>query len=68
MQGYQFWVQTDSNGNFAIKNVISGVYGLHGWVPGFMGDYLNKEQITISEGTNCELQMTRHKHNKQAPQ
>ncbi|KAL6207132.1 hypothetical protein ACLB2K_024377 [Fragaria x ananassa] len=54
-KGYQFWVQTDSNGNFTIKNVIPGVYGLHGWVPGFMGDYLNNDQITISEGKQTEL-------------
>ncbi|XP_057497492.1 probable rhamnogalacturonate lyase B [Actinidia eriantha] len=40
---YQFWVQTDSNGNFTITNVIPGVYGLHGWVSGFIGDYLNDE-------------------------
>ncbi|KAA8520092.1 hypothetical protein F0562_014348 [Nyssa sinensis] len=34
---YQFWVQTDSNGNFTIRNVIPGVYGLQGWVSGFIG-------------------------------
>ncbi|KAL5775330.1 hypothetical protein ACOSP7_012887 [Xanthoceras sorbifolium] len=52
---YQFWVQTDSNGNFTIKNVIPGVYGLHGWVPGFIGDYLDKELVTISAGSQTEL-------------
>ncbi|KAK0578841.1 hypothetical protein LWI29_017025 [Acer saccharum] len=52
---YQFWVQTDSNGNFIIENVIPGVYGLHGWVPGFIGDYLHKELVTISAGSQTEL-------------
>ncbi|KAI9198148.1 hypothetical protein LWI28_011033 [Acer negundo] len=52
---YQFWIQTDSNGNFIIENVIPGVYGLHGWVPGFIGDYLHKELVTISAGSQTEL-------------
>ncbi|KAJ7967711.1 Rhamnogalacturonate lyase [Quillaja saponaria] len=52
---YQFWVQTDSNGNFTIKDVIPGVYGLHGWVPGFIGDYLDKEPVSISAGSETQL-------------
>ncbi|KAL9384242.1 hypothetical protein Peur_024565 [Populus x canadensis] len=52
---YQFWVQTDSNGNFTIKNVIPGVYGFHGWVPGFIGDFLDNTLVTISEGSETEL-------------
>lgn len=43
-------MQTDSNGYFTIKNVIPGVYGLHGWVPGFIGDYLDDALVTISAG------------------
>ncbi|KAL2483947.1 Rhamnogalacturonate lyase family protein [Forsythia ovata] len=54
-KGYQFWVQTDLNGNFRIKNVVPGVYGLHGWVPGFIGDYMGKELVTISAGTQTQL-------------
>ncbi|XP_010094027.2 probable rhamnogalacturonate lyase B [Morus notabilis] len=54
-KGYQFWVQTDSTGNFTIKNVIPGVYGLHGWVPGFIGDYLDKAHVTISSGSHTEV-------------
>ncbi|PON82598.1 Rhamnogalacturonate lyase [Trema orientale] len=54
-KGYQFWVQTDSSGNFTIKNVIPGVYGLHGWVPGFIGDYVAKARVTISAGSHSEL-------------
>ncbi|KAM1762784.1 hypothetical protein ACFX12_005383 [Malus domestica] len=52
---YQFWIQTDIIGNFTIKNVIPGVYGLHGWIPGFVGDYLDNERITISAGSQTQL-------------
>ncbi|KAG2688325.1 hypothetical protein I3760_09G090300 [Carya illinoinensis] len=52
---YQFWVQTDSNGSFIIKNVIPGIYGLHGWVPGFIGDYFDKAHATISAGSQTQL-------------
>ncbi|KAH6831608.1 hypothetical protein C2S53_010583 [Perilla frutescens var. hirtella] len=52
---YQFWVQTDVDGNFTIKNVVPGVYSLHGWVPGFIGDYLNQALVTISAGTETQL-------------
>ncbi|KAG9133608.1 hypothetical protein Leryth_023099 [Lithospermum erythrorhizon] len=52
---YQFWVQTDLRGNFNIKNAIPGVYRLHAFVPGFIGDYLNKELVTISSGTELQL-------------
>lgn len=34
-----------------IKNVLPGVYALHGWVPGFIGDYLYEKSVTISAGT-----------------
>ncbi|KAK3021722.1 hypothetical protein RJ639_046068, partial [Escallonia herrerae] len=52
---YQFWVRTDSNGNFTIRNVIPGAYGLHGWVPGFIGDYLDQKLVTISAGLQRQL-------------
>ncbi|KAM1766345.1 hypothetical protein TB1_005269 [Malus domestica] len=52
---YQFWIQTDIIGNFTIKNVIPGVYGLHGWILGFVGDYLDNERITISAGSQTQL-------------
>ncbi|KAK4386705.1 hypothetical protein Sango_2541100 [Sesamum angolense] len=54
-KGYQFWVQTDSDGNFTIKNIIPGVYGLHGWVTGFIGDYMREELVTISAGSETQL-------------
>ncbi|XP_073128338.1 uncharacterized protein [Henckelia pumila] len=52
---YQFWTQTDVDGNFMIKNVIPGVYGLHGWVPGYIGDYLKEDRVTISAGSETQL-------------
>ncbi|OVA07811.1 Rhamnogalacturonate lyase [Macleaya cordata] len=54
-KGYQFWGQTDSNGSFTINNVIPGVYGLHGWVPGFIGNYLDKALVTISAASQTQL-------------
>ncbi|PKI57406.1 hypothetical protein CRG98_022251 [Punica granatum] len=54
-KSYQFWLQTDSDGNFTIRNVVPGVYGLHGWVPGFIGDYLEKNPVTISAGSETKL-------------
>ncbi|KAL0407254.1 UNVERIFIED_CONTAM: hypothetical protein Slati_4039300 [Sesamum latifolium] len=54
-KGYQFWVQTDSDGNFTIKNIIPAVYGLHGWVPGFVGDYMREELVTITAGSETQL-------------
>ncbi|XP_011087034.2 probable rhamnogalacturonate lyase B [Sesamum indicum] len=54
-KGYQFWVQTDSDGNFMIKNIIPGVYGLHGWVPGIVGDYMREELVTITAGSETQL-------------
>ncbi|KAJ8761828.1 hypothetical protein K2173_004677 [Erythroxylum novogranatense] len=52
---YQFWVQTDAIGKFTINNVVPGVYGIHGWVPGFIGDFLNKELVTISAGLETQV-------------
>ncbi|XP_073314087.1 uncharacterized protein [Primulina huaijiensis] len=52
---YQFWTQTDVDGNFIIKNVIPGGYGLHGWVPGFIGDYLKEDLVTMSAGSETQL-------------
>ncbi|XP_056159728.1 probable rhamnogalacturonate lyase B [Syzygium oleosum] len=54
-KSYQFWVQTDSSGSFTIRNVIPGAYGLHGWVPGFIGDYLEKTPVTITADSETQL-------------
>lgn len=49
-QGYQFWSQTDSKGNFLINAVRAGTYNLFAWVPGFIGDYKYCSTITIKPG------------------
>lgn len=54
-KGYQFWIATDSDGAFTIKNVIPGAYYVHGWVPGFIGDYFHNEIVKISSGTEVQL-------------
>ncbi|KAL0379042.1 UNVERIFIED_CONTAM: hypothetical protein Sradi_3209700 [Sesamum radiatum] len=54
-KGYQFWTQTDRQGNFLIKNVIPGTYSLFAWVPGTIGDYKHSYDITISPGSIVEV-------------
>ncbi|KAL8476326.1 hypothetical protein ACS0TY_028846 [Phlomoides rotata] len=54
-KGYQFWTQTDDNGNFLIKNVVPGSYNLFAWVPGTLGDYKHSSIITITAGSNVAL-------------
>ncbi|CAI9092594.1 OLC1v1027878C1 [Oldenlandia corymbosa var. corymbosa] len=55
-KNYQFWIQTDSNGNFTIRNVVPGEYRLHGWVPGFIGDYLREGAVAVSGGSEVQLE------------
>ncbi|KAK3017898.1 hypothetical protein RJ639_005204 [Escallonia herrerae] len=54
-RGYQFWNQTDSQGNFMIRGVRPGTYNLYGWVPGFIGDYKYKVSVNISRGVDIQL-------------
>ncbi|XP_044488224.1 probable rhamnogalacturonate lyase B [Mangifera indica] len=54
-KGYQFWTQTDEEGNFFIKNVREGDYNLYAWVPGFVGDYKHSINITIQAGSEFKL-------------
>ncbi|KAL0367887.1 UNVERIFIED_CONTAM: hypothetical protein Scaly_1007600 [Sesamum calycinum] len=51
---YQFWTQTDQNGNFLIRNAIFETYSLFAWVPGTLGDYKYDYDITISQETIVE--------------
>jgi rhamnogalacturonan endolyase len=42
---YQFWVQSDTNGNFAISNVIAGTnYTLYAFGPGAAGTFMSQNQ------------------------
>ncbi|XP_057530444.1 probable rhamnogalacturonate lyase B isoform X2 [Amaranthus tricolor] len=52
---YQFWTRADRNGGFMIKGIHEGVYNLFAWVPGFIGDYVYEEEITIAQGSVLKL-------------
>ncbi|XP_068657027.1 uncharacterized protein [Aristolochia californica] len=54
-KSYQFWIRTNPNGSFSIRNVRPGNYNLYAWVPGFIGDYKKAEIITISPGREIDL-------------
>ena len=51
-QGYQFWTRADTDGFFTISYIRTGDYNLYAWVPGFIGDYKNDVNITVTEGQN----------------
>jgi autotransporter-associated beta strand protein len=45
MKPYQFWVQSDANGNFTIPNVIAGAnYTLYAFGPGAAGTFMSTNQ------------------------
>jgi fibronectin type 3 domain-containing protein len=45
MKPYQFWVKTDTNGNFSISNVIAGAnYTLYAFGPGAAGTFQSQAQ------------------------
>ncbi|KAK4722561.1 hypothetical protein R3W88_012794 [Solanum pinnatisectum] len=54
-KGYQFWAKSDNNGNFSIKNICCGHYNLYAWVPGFIGDYVYKNFISITPGSRINM-------------
>ncbi|KAK2975649.1 hypothetical protein RJ640_000674 [Escallonia rubra] len=54
-RGYQFWNQTDLEGNFMIRGVRPGTYNLYGWVPGFIGDYKCALPVNMSAGDDIQL-------------
>lgn len=54
-KGYQFWVRADIKGNFFIKNVLSGVYNLYAWFPGFIGEFNYNTIIKVISGANINL-------------
>ncbi|KAJ8440090.1 hypothetical protein Cgig2_025289 [Carnegiea gigantea] len=54
-KGYQFWTQTDEDGYFIISNIRAGDYNLYASVPGFIGDYMCDDTISITPG--CEIKI-----------
>ncbi|CAO2829492.1 unnamed protein product [Amaranthus hypochondriacus] len=55
MKGYQFWIQTDSEGRFLIPNVRVGIYNFFAWVPGFIGDYKSAAAVNIVAGKQINI-------------
>ncbi|KAM1052977.1 hypothetical protein FF1_000503 [Malus domestica] len=54
-KGYQFWTQANEQGHFLIKDVRPGNYSLYATVPGIIGDYKFKSNITIEPGSEINL-------------
>lgn len=51
--GYQFWTDTDKNGNFTIPKVRPGVYHLYAYAKkGDITDMLEVDDITVAVGNN----------------
>ena len=51
---YQFWTRADANGNFTIANVRPGIYTLHAFADGVLGEY-TQEKITIEAGKTAMI-------------
>ena len=64
IQGYQFWVQADDNGNFVIKNIHEGEYSLFSWVSGVIGEYKHDANIRVQAGTLIFFLQPAHFHVK----
>ena len=54
-KNYQFWVKTDSTGNFTIPNVIPGVYDMYAFGPGAAGQMTKKAFVTVTAGNVTDL-------------
>ena len=54
-KNYQFWVKTDSVGNFTISNVIPGVYDMYAFGPGAAGQMTKKAFVTVTAGNVTDL-------------
>ena len=53
---YQFWVKTDSNGNFSIPNVIAGAnYTLYAFGPGAAGTFQSQAQSGGSAPNSVDI-------------
>ncbi|CAN5316101.1 hypothetical protein BH10ACI2_BH10ACI2_25820 [soil metagenome] len=51
---YQFWVRGDKDGKFAIGNVRPGIYTLHAFADGVLGEYA-KTDVTVTAGKPLDL-------------
>ena len=53
-KNYQYWVKTDSSGNFSIPNVRPGIYTLSSFVTGAVGEY-SQAGVSVGAGTITDL-------------
>ncbi len=51
---YQFWVRGDATGKFSIPNIRPGVYTLHAFADGVLGEY-SEANITVTAGHAIDL-------------
>ena len=51
---YQFWVRGEGDGKFAIPNVRPGVYTLHAFADGVLGEYA-LSNVTVKAGQTLDL-------------
>ena len=59
MKNYQFWVKTDTNGNFTIPNVIAGTnYTLYAFGPGAAGTFQSQSQTGGNSPNTFDLPAT----------
>ncbi|XP_021743772.1 probable rhamnogalacturonate lyase B isoform X1 [Chenopodium quinoa] len=49
-KGYQFWTTTDEDGYFFIDDIRAGDYNLYASVPGFIGDYVCDNNVSVTQG------------------
>jgi len=54
-KNYQFWVKTDSNGNFTISHVLPGTYNLYAFGPGAAGQMTKTNFVTVTAGQTTNL-------------
>jgi rhamnogalacturonan endolyase len=51
---YQYWVKTDTNGNFAIPNIRPGTYTLSAFTVGAVGEF-TRENVPVAAGQTTAL-------------
>lgn len=54
--GYQFWAETDAEGNFTINNVRAGSYSLYAYaLNGTATGYYERADVTVTKGNTTAL-------------
>ncbi|TDD95734.1 polysaccharide lyase family protein [Flavobacterium cellulosilyticum] len=66
-KNYQFWVKTDSNGNFSIPHVLPGTYSLFAFGPEAIGQLSLSNYTTVTAGNTNALGMVNWTPTRVAP-